>query len=263
MTNRLLLREVNQRNPLVPFLWGCLISYLAAYWQMTRSCGSNSAAAVRRGSRSQESKFKGVQHWKEGFTQKVETLYETPFARFQVHSVKLESGKIVDDWMWFDEAEHVNILVEKASTNGGAPAYLVLRQTKYGASGETLAIVGGLMEPGENALDTAKRELKEELGLESQEWMPLGSYRTAINRGGGIVHCYMAGNSTPIPNTRVSGEGGRAFGESEKQQLVEMSREQLVDAMLQGKFQEVKWTATIALAMLKTGIAEAHNSKLS
>ena len=41
----------------------------------------------------------------------VRTVTSTPFARFEIHKVRTESGQIVNDWLWTDERSHVNILV--------------------------------------------------------------------------------------------------------------------------------------------------------
>lgn len=196
-------------------------------------------------------KFRGVQYWKQGVTQSVRTLYETAFSRFQIHTVLLEDGKtVVDDWMFCDESDHINVLVEQ---DGAPPTYVVFRQTKYAIQGETLAILGGLIEPGEEALDAAKRELQEELGMQSANWESLGSYRAAANRGGGTTYAFLARKSRPT-NSVSSGKLDIPFakGESETQERVMLSREALLGALLEGHFREVKWTATIALSLLKT-----------
>ena len=116
-----------------------------------------------------------------------------------------------------------------------------------------MAILGGLVEPGEDPQQTAKRELQEELGMESTDWESLGSYRVAVNRGGGTTHAFLARKARMIPSASSSKDAGLfATGESEKQEKVILSREALLEALLGGQFQEVKWTATIALAILKT-----------
>lgn len=52
----------------------------------------------------------------------------TPFARFEIHKVKTESGVIVNDWLWVDERSHVNILVHLKDED----KYLLFKQKKYG-----------------------------------------------------------------------------------------------------------------------------------
>src|SRR6478672_5465358 len=48
------------------------------------------------------------------------------------------------------------------------------RQFRYAIGRHDLEVVAGSIE-GEGALDAAKRELKEELGIEADEWIDLGS----------------------------------------------------------------------------------------
>ena len=55
----------------------------------------------------QGSKYRGYQFHHPNMTISARTVVETPFARAQVHTVRLESGKVVDDWLWFDEVSWV------------------------------------------------------------------------------------------------------------------------------------------------------------
>lgn len=48
------------------------------------------------------------------------------------------------------------------------------REFHYAVGQVTLEVVSGGIEPGQTAIETAKRELKEELGIEAQEWRSLG-----------------------------------------------------------------------------------------
>lgn len=52
---------------------------------------------------------------------------------------------------------------------------LVVEQFRHGTDRPSLEIVGGVSEPGEDPLDTARRELLEETGHASDTWIPLGS----------------------------------------------------------------------------------------
>lgn len=50
----------------------------------------------------------------------------------------------------------------------------LVREWKYAIGRPSLEVVSGGMEPDEDPLDTAKRELREEAGLEASEWIPMG-----------------------------------------------------------------------------------------
>jgi ADP-ribose pyrophosphatase YjhB (NUDIX family) len=199
--------------------------------------------------RSSSNKYPGAQYWKKGVTQGYQTIYESAFARFQIHQVLLEDGKtVIKDWLWFDECNNINLLVENQDST-----FTVLRQTKYAIEGSTYAIVGGLIEAGEQPREAAMRELKEELGMVSDQWVDLGSYRAAANRGGGMTHTFLARQAVKIPRDQRSvKEGATVEGELERQDVVLLTRTQLVEALLSGMFKEIKWTATVALALLRT-----------
>jgi 8-oxo-dGTP pyrophosphatase MutT (NUDIX family) len=240
---------------MIPFLFGSFLSFLITY----AFTGCPSDFYSTSGSNLPKKRFQGSQYWKRGVTQGVQTLYETQFGRFQIHQVQLENGNVVKDWMWLDETDNINVLVEKKDNHN----FLVLQQEKYGLEKTTLAVVGGLIEPHEKPLQAAQRELEEELGLESQEWISLGAYRAAANRGGGTTHTFLARNCEEVimdttsskkrNNNNNNGGGGKmAVGEEEHQEVIELSRDELLDALLKGKFQEIKWTATVALALLET-----------
>lgn len=51
---------------------------------------------------------------------------------------------------------------------------VLVREWKYALDGPSLEVVSGGLEPGEDPLDGAQRELREEAGLVAREWVPMG-----------------------------------------------------------------------------------------
>ena len=81
------------------------------------------------------------------------------------------------------------------------------------------------------------------------DWVYLRRYRTAANRGGGFLYSYLLKNAVPL----VPGGGTvnyQGTGDGESQEIMYLAEGQVMKALSEGRFQEVKWAATFALAML-------------
>lgn len=82
-----------------------------------------------------------------------------------------------------------------------------------------------------------------------EDWTFLGRYRTAANRGGGFVYTYLLKNAVPL----LSGGGTSNYigtGDDESQEILHLEEKDVMNALSEGKFQEVKWLGTFSLAML-------------
>lgn len=183
-------------------------------------------------------RFHGRKWRKPGVTNHVKPIYETPWAYVETHEVKID-GKIIADWLWMDEKPAVNVLARKDGK------FILFEQTKYGFLTNSLAPVGGMIEKRETADIAAKRELLEELSLESDEWTELGTYRTMANHGGGFSTFYLADNCYDAKK-----KSKKKSDDLEKQTIILVDEDELRDRLLKGEFQEVKWTADVALALL-------------
>ncbi len=74
--------------------------------------------------------------------------------------------------------------------------YLV-RQYRFGIGRELLEIPAGKLEPGEDPLETAKRELTEEVGFMPQRITPLGQMELSPAYLSEITYLYLAEDLTP------------------------------------------------------------------
>jgi ADP-ribose pyrophosphatase len=152
------------------------------------------------------------------------------------HVVELPDGRVIDDWPWVITPDYVNIA---AVTPDGR--FLVFRQVKYAVQGESLAAVGGYLEPGEEPLAAARRELREETGYAAAEWESLGCYRVDANRGAGLGYFFLARGAQPVTE--------RDADDLEEQHLLLLTRAEVAAGLLRGEFKVMAWMAIMALAL--------------
>jgi ADP-ribose pyrophosphatase len=163
-------------------------------------------------------------------------LEYSKFLTVEEHAVQLPDGQIISDWPWVVTPDFVNVV---AVTEEGQ--YLCFRQTKYGIDGTSLAPMGGYMDPGEDPLAAARRELLEETGYEAAEWIPLGRYRVDASRGAGTAHFFLARGARRI--TEVNSD------DLEEQELLTLTQDEMEGALMAGQFKVLPWVAIVALAL--------------
>ena len=163
-------------------------------------------------------------------------LDQGKFLRVESHVVKLPDGRVIPDWAWVIAPDAAIVLPVTADGR-----FLCFRQTKYAVDGTTLAPVGGMLEPGEDPLDAARRELREEMGYEAAEWIDLGSYVLDPNRGVATMHLFLAlgANQVAQPDS----------DDLEDQELLLLSRDEIEAALRAGEFKVVAWAAVVAMAL--------------
>jgi ADP-ribose pyrophosphatase len=159
------------------------------------------------------------------------------------HTIELPDGRIISGWPWIITPDYINVLVE---TEDGK--FLCFEQVKYGIQGTSYAPVGGYIEPGEEPLAAARRELREETGYEAANWIDLGTYLVDPNRGVSTGHLYLARCA------RLVGE--RCADDLEEQRLLLLSRVELDEALAAGKFKVLAWMACIVLALRHIAISD-------
>jgi ADP-ribose pyrophosphatase len=71
----------------------------------------------------------------------------------------------------------------------------LVRQTREPARKQLVELPAGTLEPGEAPLESAKRELEEEVGLKGGEWRELGAFYTTPGFCRERMHVFLAENA--------------------------------------------------------------------
>ena len=162
-------------------------------------------------------------------------LGSNKFLTVEKHSVQLPDGQIIPDWQWVITPDFSNIVVVTTENK-----FIVLKQYRYSIDGETLSVVGGYIEPGEDPLQSAKRELMEETGYEAKEWLSLGSFIVDSNRGCGNANLFLATGAVKISEPDN--------GDLEEQEVLLLSRDQVEKAIENGEFKSLSWITNLLFA---------------
>ena len=86
-------------------------------------------------------------------------LVDSPWYKLNIETVRLPSGKVLDDYY---VREGMNAVLIVPRTHEGK--FLLVRQYKHGAQQSVIEFPAGKIDAGESALIAAKRELYEETG---------------------------------------------------------------------------------------------------
>jgi ADP-ribose pyrophosphatase len=115
----------------------------------------------------------------------------SPWLNVWRETVRLPDGREIDDYYQLEQRDYVVIAPWQ---NGKV---LGLWRYKHGPRCVNLGLPAGYREADENAVDAARRELREEAGLISDSWQCLGSYCVDGNRSRACAHILVARDCRP------------------------------------------------------------------
>ena len=172
--------------------------------------------------------------WKTKTRQTV--LDEPPWLTVEHHTVELPDGRLLPNWPWIITPDYINAVAVTEDER-----FICFRQVKYGVEGATLAVVGGYIKEGEAPLEAAQRELLEETGYESADWLSLGSYLVDPNRGIATGHLFLARQARYVTP--------RDADDLEEQELLLLTRAEIENSLERGEIKVLAWAAAVAFAL--------------
>ncbi len=151
--------------------------------------------------------------------------YDGHFLKVQRDTVALPDGKTtIREYIRHPGAVVIVPLLDDGKV-------LLERQFRYPHKQVFIEFPAGKIDPGEDPLACAKRELQEETGYSATDWQFLCTIHNAIAYSDEHLDIYMARGLTPGPNKLDDGE----FLET-----ITASIEQVLDWVRQGKITDVK-----------------------
>jgi 8-oxo-dGTP pyrophosphatase MutT (NUDIX family) len=127
-----------------------------------------------------------------------ETLHDGP--RFSVHRADFD-GRTRE---WVEAPDAVAVVA-----HDDEQLYLIRQLREAIGRDDILELPAGIMdEEGEEPIDTAKRELREEIGMEAEHWQHATSYFSSSGFTDEEVHVFLATGLTKVGEPDAEGEEG-------------------------------------------------------
>jgi ADP-ribose pyrophosphatase len=138
----------------------------------------------------------------------------------------------------YDLVEHGDsVTIVPVDANG--QIYFVT-QHRVGSEGLLLELPAGVLEEGEDPLVSARREIREEIGMDADQIIHLGGFFLAAGYSDEYMNIFLATGLYPSPLEP---------DEDEFLNMVTMSVETVYQTALAGEFQDCKTLAALLLAM--------------
>lgn len=161
-------------------------------------------------------------------------LDASPFLKVRVETIDLPDGRRIEDYYQLEMPSFACIFAE--TEDGRVITY---RQYRHGPKRVSLVFPGGHLNPGEDPLDTAKRELLEETGFVGADWQDLGSYTVNSNQGGAVSHMFRATGCRKVAEPDSD--------DLEETQVLFLTRAELLEAAGHGAFPLLTQMALLAM----------------
>ncbi|MCL4535820.1 MAG: NUDIX hydrolase [Bacteroidetes bacterium] len=181
----------------------------------------------------EQNRSRGLRPWRT--IDRREVFGAPPWVHVSVERILLPDGRLVDDFYCVRLHEYAMIIARTADGQ-----IVMERQYRHGPGAVTLLLPAGDLEPGEDALAAAQRELLEETGFTCDGWIPLGSLVVDDNRGCGKAYYFLGTNARRVAAPRPEG--------LEEIEIELMSPQVLLEAARSGAIVSMATIAGVGLA---------------
>lgn len=168
--------------------------------------------------------------------------YRTPIFNLLQRKMRLEAKdeRNKADFYVLEAPEWVNVI---PITNNNE--VILVEQFRYGIEQPTLEIPGGMVDPGEEPLESIKRELIEETGYESVSWSSLGKVSSNPAIMTNFTHLYLAEECELSKSEIPEGD------EHERINVHLLDRDNFLDYVTDGTIHHSIMVAAVARYLLK------------
>ncbi len=163
-----------------------------------------------------------------------------PWLRVSAEHVRLPNGHEIPDFYRIDMPDWAQVFAVSADGH-----VMMIEHYKHGAQMMSLELPAGYLDGSEAPEVGARRELREETGVEADDWLALGRYFIDGNRGCGGSHVFLARGARQVT------EPQRESSEIMTQQW--LSLDEVRAALLGGRIRNMSTVGAVGLALALLG----------
>lgn len=151
--------------------------------------------------------------------------------------MKIQSENHSATFSILEAPDWINVLALTKENN-----VVLVEQFRYGIEKPTLEFPGGVCDEGETPLETSKRELMEETGYASEEWIDLGSVSSNPAMLTNYTHTFLARNCVKAGEQQLDG--------NERIHVHELPVVEFLDMVGRGEVKHALMVAAVAKYLL-------------
>jgi len=170
-------------------------------------------------------------------TKGINTEYTTKIFKVLSKEMKLESEGITATFSVLEAPDWINVIPLTPERE-----IVLVEQYRYGIDLPTLELPGGMCDPGEDPLETSKRETLEETGYASEEWISLGKVSSNPAIMDNYTHTFLALNCHKVKEQQLDG--------NERINVHTMPLEEFLEMVHQGEVTHSLVVAAVARFLL-------------
>lgn len=179
-------------------------------------------------------------HWE---TLSSEYLVRAPWAVLRKDVCRMPNGHIVPEYYVLEYPNWVNMVALTADNQ-----FILVKQYRHGVKQDILEIPGGVIDPDEDALTAAKREMLEETGFRFDTIEELATLFPNPATANNICTAYLLTGGVKVQE--------QALDEQEEIDVILVSPDELKQLLLGNQFGQALHTAALFYALVKLGLMQ-------